>query len=240
LKSIITCALLFTLFALQPVEIQARQWQATLDFNVGAPQGEFNEQLDRLGVGLNFTGGYQFRESPFMLALDLGFMNFGTDSREEPLSSTIPDLTVLVENSYNLATGNIVMRAISPESAVRPYLEGLFGFNYFYTETTIRERGFGSDEPVLRDTNFDDFTLNYGFGGGAFFRIWQNKRENVDPYSVEASSIYISLASRYLFGNEAEYLKEGSITRDNGQVTYDVSRSRTNLLYFKLGIGLKF
>lgn len=217
----------------------ARQWEGSIDFNIGAPQADFNDQLDRVGVGIGFTAGYQFRESPFMLGFDFGFMNFGVDRRDEPLSSTIPDLTVRVENSYNLVNGNIVLRAMTQEATVRPYLEGLVGFNYFYTQTTIRERGFAEEE-VLRDTNFDDFALNYGFGGGAMFRVWRNRDSSNDAEANLIQSVYINLSSRYLFGNEAEYLKEGSIATDNGQVTYDISRSKTDLLYFKLGVGFKF
>lgn len=230
------CALLTTLHE----DVFARQFQGSIDFNIGAPQGEFNDQLDRLGYGLNFTAGYQFRESPFMLGIDFGFMNFGTDSREEPLSSTIPDLTVLVENSYNLVTGNILVRAMTPEATVRPFIEGMVGFNYFYTETTIRERGFSSDEPVLRDTNFDDIALNYGIGGGVQFLLWRNRIPDVEITSTDVHSVYLNVAGRYLPGREAEYLQEGSIIRDNGQVTYDVSRSKTDLLYFKLGVGVRF
>ncbi|PWN06559.1 outer membrane beta-barrel protein [Rhodohalobacter mucosus] len=232
--------LFFTLiFALMVQQSQARQWEGSIDFNLGSPQADFSEQLDRLGVGIGLTAGYQFSDSPFMLGFDFGFMNFGVDSRDEPLSSTIPDLTVRVENSYNLVNGNIALRAITQEASVRPFLEALVGFNYFYTQTTIRERGFG-EEDVLRDTNFDDFALNYGFGGGAMFRVWQNSAMSSEPGSTPISSVYINVAGRYLFGNEAEYLQKGSIATENGQVTYDVSRSETDLLYFKLGVGFKF
>ena len=217
----------------------ARQWQGSIDLNLGAPQAEFSEQLDRTGVGIGLTAGYQFNDSPFILGFDFGFMNFGIDSREEPLSSNIPDLTVRVENSYNLVNGNIVLRAITGEASVRPFLEGLVGFNYFYTQTTIRERGFGNED-VLQDTNFDDFALNYGFGGGAMFRVWRNRDANSGTDTNPIQSVYINVASRYLFGNEAEYLQEGSISTGNGGVTYDVSRSETDLLYFKLGVGFKF
>ena len=228
---------LFFLLFVQPSH--ARQWEGAIDLNVGVPQAEFSDQLDRGGVGVGFTLGYQFEDTPFMLGFDFGFMNFGVDTREEPLSSTIPDLTVRVKNSYNLLNGDIVLRAMTKEAVVRPYLEGLFGFNYFFTQTTISERFGGED--VLSDTNFDDFSMNYGFGGGAMFRVWRNMNENADPLDTNPiQSVYINVSARYLFGSEAEYLQEGSIATDNGSVTYDISRSETDLLYLKLGVGFKF
>jgi hypothetical protein len=221
---------------------QARQWQAELDFSLGAPQGEFSDQLDRLGVGLNFSGGYQFSETPFMIGLDLGFMNFGVEKREESLSSTIPDLRVRVENSYNLGTGNVFIRFLASDAVVRPYLDGLLGFNYFYTETVIKERGFGNDEPVLRDTNFEDIALSYGFGGGIRIRVFDGSStvNQSEGFAPTVRSAHINLSGRYLFGREAEYLKKGSISRENGEVFYDIQRSKTDLLYFKLGLGIVF
>ena len=230
-------SLLFLLFV-QPSH--ARQWEGAIDLNVGVPQAEFSDQLDRGGIGVGFNAGYQFANTPFMLGIDFGFMNFGVDEREEPLSSTIPDLTVRVKNSYNLLNGDIVLRAMTKEAVVRPYLEGLFGFNYFFTQTTISERGFGNED-VLSDTNFEDFSLNYGFGGGTMFRVWRNNNESSNPLEANpVQSVYINISARYLFGNEAEYLQEGSIATDNGTVTYDISRSETDLLYLKLGVGFRF
>lgn len=43
-----------------------------------------------------------------------------------------------------------------------------------------------------------------------------------------------------MFGREAEYLREGSIIRENGNVTFDVVQSTTDLLYFKLGVTVGF
>jgi hypothetical protein len=53
-------------------------------------------------------------------------------------------------------------------------------------------------------------------------------------------SLYLDLKARYLFGSEAEYLKEGSVIVENGRVTYDVSRSKTDLLQIHLGVMAYF
>lgn len=213
-----------------------------MNFDVGVPKGEFGDQLDRMGYGLGLMGGYKFRNSPVMAGIDFGFMNFGRDVRETALSNTIPDLRVDVENSYNLVHTNLLLRMIGPPSVFRPYIDGLFGFNYFYTETVVRRRGaFSSDDEILRDTNFEDITLSYGLGAGINLRIYRNP--TADEYDdFTPGSVYLNFSGRYMFGREAEYLQEGSITidEDNGDVFYDVSRSDTNLLYFKIGVVVQF
>lgn len=221
--------------------VYSQEFQAAVDVGVGIPQGDFRTQSDDVGGGINILGGYRFANSPVMVGLEFGFMNFGTDTREEPLSTTIPDLRVEVENSYNLAHGDLFLRLIAPPGTFRPYVDGLFGFNYFFTQTVIRERGDFSDEDKLKDTNFEDTALSYGFGAGMQIRLWQSKGEiTSDTDDVEPSSVYLNLRSRYMFGREAEYLQEGSIRRENGEVFYDVSQSATNLLHIKIGVVINF
>lgn len=221
----------------------SQEFQAALDLGVGIPQGEFRDQSDHVGGGINLMGGYRFANSPVMLGLEFGFMNFGTDTREEPLSTTIPDLKVEVENSYNLVHGDLILRLISPPAAIRPYVDGLFGFNYFFTETIIRERDGFFEEEELSDTNFEDTALSYGFGAGTQIRLWQKTGEvTSDLNDVEPSSVYLNVRGRYMFGREAEYLQKGSIDVDqeNGEVFYDVSQSKTDLLHIKIGVIVNF
>jgi hypothetical protein len=233
------CLSLF-LFAWGAKDTKAQEFQAGLDLHYAEPREEFSAQMENPGIGIGFWGGYRFANSPVMLGLDFGFTNFGVDRREEPLSSTIPDLRVEVENKYNLVNGNLFLRLMMPSGAVRPYAEGLFGFNYFFTETIMRERGRpGSDGERLRDTNIEDVAMNYGFGGGLQLRVYRTQLENENEDSTPMS-IYLNLQGRYMFGQEAEYLQSGSIRIENGDVFYDVSESETDLLYFKLGVVFGF
>jgi hypothetical protein len=237
--------LFFTLLAIGVFGISHVYSQEVMfgfDLQVGLPQGDFKRQIDnRAGVGINGMAGYRFGNTPFMLGLDVGFLNFGKDTREEPLSSTIPDLRVEVENSYNLVRGGLLFRVIPAEMPIRPYLDALVGFNYFYTETVLRQRGsLGSDSPVLRDTNFKDTAFSYGFGAGVQFKVYRDEGKKDGEEESVPYSIYINLMGRYMYGNEAEYLKKGSIILENGSVTYDVIQSTTDLLYFKLGVSVVF
>lgn len=219
----------------------SQEFQAELDFGVGIPQGEFKDQADHVGGGLNIMAGYRFANSPVMLGLEFGFMNFGTDTRDEALSTTIPDLRVEVENSYNLAHGDVLLRIIAPPATVRPYVDGLVGFNYFFTETVIRDRDDFFDDDKLSDTNYEDTSLSYGFGAGMQIRLWQKRGGDTDlTQEMQPSSVYLNLRSRYMFGNEAEYLQKGSIEVNDGRVTYDVTKSETNLLHIKIGVVVNF
>jgi len=240
IKGIFLTIFVTTVFGL--ANLQAQEFQFGLDFQVGAPQNEFKDQLDdRLGIGLGGFFGYRFGNTPVMLGADLGFMNFGTETRQEPWSTTIPDATVNVENSYNLVHGDLLLRIIPPERAFRPFIDGLFGFNYFFTETKIRDRGSTDpDDTIASDTNFRDTAMSYGFGGGFQLRIYSddgsgNNNDIQTPYNV-----YLHFLGRYMYGREAEYLREGSIIRENGTVTYDVMQSTTDLLHFRVGVTVGF
>lgn len=221
-------------------KISAQEFQFGFDPHYADPQGEFEEQLSNPGIGIGFWAGYRFGNSPLMLGLDFSYTNFGIDVREEPLSTTIPDLRVEIENKYNLVNGNIFMRLMLPSGVIRPYAEGLFGFNYFFTETVLRERGTTSDGERLRDTNFEDTTMSYGYGGGLQIKVYEGTGTNESGEETAPASFYINLSGRYMLGNEAEYLQSGSIQISNGDVTYNVSRSETDLLYFKVGLHIGF
>ncbi|TVR12973.1 MAG: hypothetical protein EA391_14655, partial [Balneolaceae bacterium] len=92
----------------------------------------------------------------------------------------------------------------------------------------------------LRDTNFEDVAMSYGFGGGLQIRVYRSSGINDQGEETVPASFYINLQGRYMLGREAEYLQSGSIQISNGDVTYDVSRSETDLLYFKLGLHIGF
>ena len=237
-SSVLFITFLIILFSTQ--KTNAQEFQFGFDLHYADPQGEFEVQLDNPGVGFGLWAGYRFGNSPLMLGLDFSYTNFGIDRREEPLSSTIPDLRVEVENNYNLINGNLFMRLMLPSGVVRPYAEGLFGFNYFFTETILRQRGAIGDGERLRDTNFEDVAMSYGFGGGLQIRVYESSGINEQGEETAPATFYINLQGRYMMGREAEYLQSGSIQITNGDVFFDVSRSETDLLYFKLGLHIGF
>jgi hypothetical protein len=206
----------------------------------GLPQGEFGDNVEDTGWGVGGYYGYNFQPLGLMLGLDLGYLTYGSETREEPFSTTIPDVTVEVTNSNRIFQTHLLLRYGLPAGRVRPFVEGLFGLKYLFTETTIRDRDGGDDEEIASDTNFDDTALSYGLGGGLDIELY---RAGPGPVGKPAplAEVHLILRGRYLFGGEADYLKEGSIRRGpNATVEYDVSSSKTDLLTLLLGVGLRF
>ncbi|CAN5475883.1 hypothetical protein BH23BAC3_BH23BAC3_22170 [soil metagenome] len=152
--------------------VHAQEINAGLNFQVVIPQNEFSESINTNGLGMNVYGLYRFADTPFGLGLDFNFNNFGKDTRDEPLSSTIPDLRVRVENEYNLIQLLMLAKLQPRDGILRPYLEGLAGFNYFYTETSITDRRTSASDPIASDTNFEDWAFAWNGGGGLMIRVF--------------------------------------------------------------------
>ena len=210
------------------------------DLNLGTPLSGFANTMDRVGFGATFQGGYQLKNRPVMFGLDLGFLNFGRDSRNEAFSLTIPDATVLVENTYNLMHSSFLVRLVQPVGEIRPYFEGAIGFNYLYTETTIENTNTFLEEPVFRSTNFDDFAFSYGAVAGLLIELHRYPVTDILEGTTRIERVMLNLMGRYKAGGTAEYLKKGSITVQNGQAFYDVSRSKTDLFYYTVGVLFMF
>jgi len=219
-------------------ELAAQGWGLDVNFIIGNPRDEFQDNIDAVGFGGSVAGGYHFGESPFMIGADLAYMIYGHETRTEPFSTTIPDVTVDVVTSNNIFQGHLLFRLQSKQGGFRPYLDGLLGFNYLFTETEIKdEDNFFNDNSIASSTNQEDGTFSYGAGGGVMIRVAEIDTKNTDSKLKE---VLINFQVRYIFGGEAEYLKEGSIRREGGNVIYDLSNSRTNLLTFKVGVVFGF
>ena len=207
--------------------------RVTADFMMGFPVGQFADNLERPGFGLRVAGAAQFGATPVQVGLDIGYLIYGFERRTEPFSTTIPDVRVRVETTNNIALSHLFFRLQPPTGKVQPYVEGLIGFAYLFTSTSIKD--IGSDEDVASSTNFDDFAASYGAGAGIDFHLGSSTSE-----TGRTTSFLLHAGVQYLIGGNAEYLKRGSIRRENGQVTFDIQRSRTDLVAPQLGVTFVF
>jgi hypothetical protein len=210
----------------------AQSWQGGLDFMIGSPQGEFRKNVDRVGFGVTGNAGYAPEGTPIMLGLEFGFMNYGSSDRREPFSTTIPDVFVNVSTTNNFILGHAILRLQPNSGRVRPYLQGMVGFNYLFTETKIENINVPGQE-VASSNNLSDGAFSYGGGAGLMFLVYS-------PDDGSISDIFVDLGARYAYGGEAEYLKEGSIRNVNGRVSYDILKSTTDLLFFQVGVSVRF
>jgi len=206
-----------------------------VSFDVASPRGEFKDNVDRNGYGFSGTGLFSpIPLIPLKLGLELGYINYGSEKRREPFSYTIPDVTVKVQRNNNIFLGHLLLRIQQDMGLVSPYVDGLFGLNYLWTDTKIREVDYF--EEIASSKNFDDLTSSYGIGGGLMFKVY-----DAGVSAVNLMQIYVDIKVRYLYGGEAEYLKEGAISIDeNAKVHYDVSKSKTDLMLFQLGVMFSF
>ncbi len=209
-----------------------------INFYVGFPQGEFKQNINRNGYGLNAEGLWKpYKYSPFSFGANFGILNYGSVTRKEAFSYTIPDVFVNVTNDNNILNYHLVAQVAPAVGVFKPYVQFLFGGSYIYTQTRIENRSTG--EEIATSTNFEDYAWSYGAAGGFLFRV--SKNENPDVMSVSFREIYLNLKVSYLYGSNAEYLKEGSIRYVGaGKVEYDVKESKTDLLGLHIGVVIVF
>jgi hypothetical protein len=203
-----------------------------LHFAAGFPQGDFKDQLDRNAYGISGQIFYSPQKSPLALGLELSYMNYGNEKRREPFSTTIPDVTVEVSTSNNLVQGFLILRGQMPKGPIRLYGDVLVGLNYLFTETSISDPDEGED--IASTTNQDDAVFAYGAGGGVLAQVYGSKPER------RPLQVLLDCGLRYVMGGEAEYLKKGSIRREEGVVTYDLIKSETNMIRLHVGVMVRF
>ncbi len=208
----------------------AAQPSFTIAGAVGVPQGEFDDALGSVGGGVTGTLMYRVPRTAVAVGVEGTAMLYGYENRREPFSLTIPDVAVDVSTSNNVAQGLAVLRLQLPDGSVRPYLDGVAGVNYLWTQTTV-----GDDDDnveIASSTNFDDLTFAYGGGLGVQARLAESLSESGRP-----RAILLDARVRYLVGGEATYLGRGDIDRfSDGTIRVFPRRSKTTMLIPQLGV----
>lgn len=216
----------------------------SVNFNVGIPTGDFADNIEDPGFGGDIYFGAQFGQSPVVLGLDLGFLIYGRSERTVPFSTTVPIRVDLVTTN-SIVQPHLSLRLQPPTGPIRPYIEGLGGFKYLFTETKVGDIDRNDDRDIASETNFDDFAWSGGGGAGIDFIVYRPDPTRKARQGSKIHGIGLHLGAQYLFGQEAEYVAEGEIEDENGNNVIDVSeldirRSATNLVILKLGATFYF
>ncbi|MGB7293967.1 MAG: hypothetical protein WBC70_00105 [Candidatus Aminicenantales bacterium] len=211
------------------------RFQTSLNFLIGHPQNEFGQNVDRTFYGMSGEFFYRLPRSPFSVGISLEYLNYGSETRVEPFSCYIPDVLVDVTTRNSLFSSVAVIRLSPVEGFFRPYVEALIGFNYLFTFTSVNDYGDWSQD-IATTTNLDDWSLTYGAGAGAVVRALEIRSNWAQPIF----SIHMEIGVRYHKGGIAEYLREGSIRREQGSFWYEPMISDTDLLKIHLGIVFRF
>jgi hypothetical protein len=209
-----------------------------LSFIVGVPMNEFGDNVDGLGYGASLYAGLGSTDSPLQVGVDVAFLVYGRSTDRVPFSSTVgPRVLVDVVTTNSIVQPHLVLRVQPPSGSVRPYLEGLIGFKYLFTETSVEDDD--QNTRIASTTNFDDFAWSGGAGVGLDLRIGSTKTETGHP-----ATFYVTFGVQYLLGEQAEYLAEADLVdaNDDGRLTEDelpIRSSRTDIIVPSIGFSVR-
>lgn len=223
----------------EPIEDMPSSVQAGLGVLLGFPVGHFGNNITNPGIGIGGYVGYRVPNSPLIVGLDVGYLIYGRESRRERFSLTIPDVTVDVITDNNIVDANFLVRLQPRSGILRPYVDGLIGFHYLFTKTSIKNIPSAYSDDIASSTNFDDFAFTYGGGAGVMIHVYDG-RKNRTKYNRGIRTVSIDLRLRYMDGSRADYLKHGAVTRDSGNVSLNITSSETNLVTAFIGAAIEF
>jgi hypothetical protein len=225
---------------IQPAIAQTR-FQAGLHLAAGLLQGDFKQNTGNDGFGLTAEFLYAPSQSIIGVGADVGFLIYGSESQRQPLLTNIPDVKVKVTTNNSIFLSHLFLRVQNKQGKLRPYVEGALGLNYLFTQTEINSTGDWDDHDntIASTTNFDDTAFSYGMGGGLMYRVYERSGDSSQG-SQKPLAVLLDLRGRYMIGGEAEYLKKGSIRRENGNVYYDAKQSATDMVTIHLGATVCF
>lgn len=199
-----------------------------LAFNYARPVDEFLRYVDD-GFGLD--GFLRFHADPrgvLSLRLEGGWVMYGRETKRVPLSSTVGGrIMVDLTTSNNIAWIGIGPQLTLPTPFLQPYVNGSFGYSYFYTRSSV-EGTDNNNQPFASTTNYDDGTWAWGAGGG--FLI---------PFRTRTTDWAIDFGVRYHGNGEVRYLREGGIQDlPGGGIQLNPIQSDANLLTYRLGFSV--
>lgn len=206
---------------------------------LGLPSGDFGDNVSDNGVGIVLAGGIQLPDSPVLLGIEVGYMVYGSNSRSEAFNTTTPDIQIDIVTYNNIFQGNFFLRLQPQTGKVRPYIDGLVGFKYLYTQTVAKNSTDWVMDWIAYDVNFDDWALTYGIGVGAAIVLWE-LGSVISPVSKKPIGVHFDFGLRYLLGAEAEYLKEGSIQIVGDQASFLPEKSKTDMIQPHFRIRVSF
>jgi hypothetical protein len=226
------------LFA-QEEEFTIGQGQGGINFMLTFPRGEYRENSNKTGIGLGLEGAYVIPRLPLALGFAGSVATYGSRTFKVPFSGTVQLVNVDLTTSNNIATGHIFLRLQPQDGVFRPYFEGLLGFHYFWTESSVKDERY-EDEDIAGSTNLSDIAHSYGAGGGLQFLVHRGATNNPG----QGVEVFVDLKVRYLYGGNAKYFDETSITFDaNGApvlLEANAMKSTTDMLQTMLGVSVRF
>ena len=206
----------------------SNRWQAGAGFLGANAVGEFDTFVPDSAPGMFGHVNRSLGRSTFSLGAEVSWNQYGSESRSLALGPLVPEVpgAAVEVHTYNAMVGlHGRLRAQLPSTRFQPYADGLFGFTNIYTTSEVKGED-GCDEGCRlgSESQSSDFVLSYGAGAGVMIKLASRER-----------APRLDVGVRYLAGGRADYLTEGSVRAEGGQVIRDFSRSRTDRFGFYVG-----
>lgn len=200
------------------------RWHAGVAAGIGRPSGAFRRNVSQAG---GVQAHLRLRLDPnglLSLRLEGGYLNYGHETQRTCLANT-PGCRVAV----NVTTANGILSAgVGPELSlplgpVRVYAHGLVGASRIVTASGLG--GGLLPDIIAADEHFGDGGFAWSTGAGL---------------SVPVSRAFaVDLGVSYQGHGQRNYLVKGGVTDNaDGTLDFDVKRSATNLLAFRLGVTM--
>lgn len=215
-------------------------FQAGIALELGLPHKEFHKNITNPGYGIGLHFAVAPHAAPIMYGVEANYMMYGYENQSIPFNgSSAGRVNVDLQTTNGIFSGHFFTR-LQPKSGIfRPYVDALVGFNYFNTQSSIQNEI--TNEDIVSSINFDDAAFSYGGGLGVMFEISRGELFKSEKKAGQFGSTLLDFRVRYMRGEEADYLRKGSIQEDPtdaSKVTYDVFKSRTDMLTFHVGVAV--
>ncbi len=198
---------------------------AAAHFTPVFPLGDFHRQLDATPLGGGVDVLWKFGRFPLSAGFSVAIQGYGWRSRDALLSPDIPEVLVRVGTSNLMLLGHFVVRWQATAGALRPYVEGLAGITYLWTQTSVDDHSGGT---IATTVNLDDAAFSFGGGAGVLVDVVRGRR----------FGLMLDAGARFLAGGRANYLRPGEL--GNRTFAPNWHTSRTDLIEARVGMAVDF
>ena len=201
------------------------RFEVTPKFLAGVPVGTFGDRVGASpGAAVDVTS--RVGRTPIFVGVAVDYLRYGRETRRVALSPLVPEVLTDVNTTNNVFRTHAIARVRPSGGRVRPYVEGLVGFSYVYTRTSI-DLGYESGPGT---THLGDFAPSLGAGGGV----------TIELLSRPEGRVGLDIGLRYLTSGDVDYLARGDLQRNETGVMFEPTRAPASLLGLQIGIAVDF
>jgi hypothetical protein len=184
-----------------------------VNLNMGIPMEDFANTTSSLPFGFTMNVLYQPNtRAPFQFGGGLAFLSAGSRTINKNLTADILLGTTVIDQLViplefkirnNIVNGHAMIRIQPSFGAVRPYLDIVGGFNYFWTNTSLYDRSdqnyFTTDDKnrIFSKSQASDITWSAGGGVGLMARLNEQ--------------MFLNFSATYMFGGQVDYYDKDQI-----------------------------